>query len=569
MTLGNKDMGSILDRHHSLTKQILGDPYNAAVYLNRALCHEDLGFPDLAAGDAYKALLLIDEIRDPSGEYHIRALKALSVDPSVASYSRDLEGSVVHLNIEAYRLENTRWSSDVVQPLLDSLCLQCFEVLTSNLTKCGSLRSAYAYCERGLKSDPKNENLQTSKADIVRLFKNTRPQDASCWSAVFFDPKTDLPDRGLVRREIYPWNIYEPDRLADSSVSVLNKELSRVASKCSVKAISLPLLRENGLHRGEGRTVRQLGIFATDDLSPGETVLLESSVLTANNRLHEPLCDACSSELPLVSLSLPTYKCGDCDDTVFCSQSCMKDALTTYHPAVCGKDVETVGKDTGPDEAAESLYLLLLARVMALAETQGLHPLHLKETQFIWGDFIHSDGTYLHSNPASPLTTARHLPFSFKYNILSPVHVLEKMGIDIFAEAERYDFWIFNTLYAKFRGTASGQLNKRDGRPEVSAVHPMWSLANHSCAPNVRWEWAGKIKFKARADDEIVRWGSDKANKHSEGIKKGEEILNHYCDVGLPVQARREWALGALGGICICERCNWEAESDITESESR
>ena len=557
-------MSSILDRYHSLTKQILVNPYSAEVYLRRAVCHEDLGFPDLAAGDAYKALLLIDEIQDPAGQYHIRALEALYVDQSMASYSRGLEGSVAELSMEAYRLENTRRSLDVVQPLLDTLCLQCYEVLTSNLTKCGSLRSAYTYCERALQSDPKNENLQTSKADILRMFKSTRPQDASCWSAGSFDPKIDLSDRGSVRREIYPWNIYEPDRLADSSLSVLNKELSRVASKCSIKAISLPLLSENGLHGG--RTVRQLGIFATDDISPGETVLLESSVLTANNRLHDPLCDACSSELPLVSLGLPIYSCGDCDDTVFCSQSCMEDALTTYHPAVCGKDIETVGKDPEPSEAAESLYLLLLARVMALAETQGLHPLHLKETKFIWGDFIRSDDTYFHSNLASPLTTARHLPFSFKYNIISPLHVLEKMGIDIFAEVERYDFWIFNTLYAKFRGTASGRLNKRNGRPEVSAVHPIWSLANHSCAPNVRWEWAGKINFKAREDNEIVCWGSDKPNKHSEGIRKGEEILNHYCDVGLPVQLRREWAFGALGGVCICERCIWEAESDVTQA---
>ena len=552
-------MGAIFDRHHNLTKQMLANPYSAQIYLKRALCYEHLGFPDLAAGDAYKALLLIDEIQDPSGQYHVRALEAFSVDPSLAYHFREIEGSAAEVCSEAYRLENMGWSSDSTYLPLDTLSLKCYEVLTSNLAKCGSVRSAYAYCERGLQSYHKNENLQTLKADILTAFKSTRHQNVPFSSATSFDPNTDLSDRGSVRREIYPWNIYEPDRLADSSLSVLNKELSRVAPKCSVKAVSLPLLTEDRADWGEGRTVRQLGIFATDDFSPGETVLLESSVLTANNRLHEPLCDACSSELPLVSSNLPTYKCGDCDDTVFCSQNCMEDAVTTYHPAVCGKDVETIGKDTEPSEAAESLYLLLLARVMALAETQGLHPLHLKETKFIWGDFIHPDSTY---NPASPLTTTRHLPFSFKYNILGPLHLLEMMGIDIFAEVERYDFWVFNTLYAKFRGTASGRLNKRNGRPEVSAVHPMWSLANHSCAPNVRWEWAGKMSLKARKDDEIVCWGSSKSTKHSGGIRKGEEITNHYCDTGLPVQARREWAYGALGGLCLCDRCNWEAQTN-------
>lgn len=43
------------------------------------------------------------------------------------------------------------------------------------------------------------------------------------------------------------------------------------------------------------------------------------------------------------------------------------------------------------------------------------------------------------------------------------------------------------------------------------------------------------------------------------GIKAGEEILNHYCDVDLPVQQRREWAHGSLGGWCMCERCRDEA----------
>jgi hypothetical protein len=49
------------------------------------------------------------------------------------------------------------------------------------------------------------------------------------------------------------------------------------------------------------------------------------------------------------------------------------------------------------------------------------------------------------------------------------------------------------------------------------------------------------------------------------GIKKGEEILNHYCDVDLPVQQRREWARGSLGGWCMCKRCRDEAAAGETE----
>jgi hypothetical protein len=38
-----------------------------------------LGYPDLAAGDAYKALLLIDEVAE-DGEYHEEALEAAKDD---------------------------------------------------------------------------------------------------------------------------------------------------------------------------------------------------------------------------------------------------------------------------------------------------------------------------------------------------------------------------------------------------------------------------------------------------------------------------------------------------------
>lgn len=43
------------------------------------------------------------------------------------------------------------------------------------------------------------------------------------------------------------------------------------------------------------------------------------------------------------------------------------------------------------------------------------------------------------------------------------------------------------------------------------------------------------------------------------GIKAGEEILNHYCDIDLNVFDRREWAKGSLGGWCMCDRCRREA----------
>lgn len=60
-----------------LTSQLSDSPYECGCYLKRARCHELLGFPDLAAGDAYRALLLTDEVQDDSGEYHEQAIEAI------------------------------------------------------------------------------------------------------------------------------------------------------------------------------------------------------------------------------------------------------------------------------------------------------------------------------------------------------------------------------------------------------------------------------------------------------------------------------------------------------------
>ena len=437
--------------------------------------------------------------------------------------------------------------------------------MTSCLLRCGCLGSAYDFCLRGLQLEPHGTILGELRDEILKRNRDSQILSNPDWNESTFDFKNELPDQGSVRRELYPWNTHEPDRFSAASLSFLNSQMNEVAPKCSVRAVALPLLTEDGSHTSYDTKIKQLGIFAAEDIDPGETVLHESSLLTVSNRLHDPLCDACSSELPSISSSLPIYACPDCDDTVFCSLNCLELASSSYHPAICGKDLDFIGRETKPKDAVHTLYLLLLARAMALSKSQDIHPLELKETKYIWGDFIHPDSNYVHSASASDFTTARHLPFSFTYNILSPLHILEKMDIDIYATIEKFDTWIFNTLYAKFRGTASARLNVRDGKPEVCAVHPMWCLANHSCAPNVRWEWGGEIQFWARNEDEVVRWGpfqDQMEMKLRGGIKKGEEVLNHYCDVELKVKERREWAAGALGGMCVCKRCIWEDRED-------
>jgi hypothetical protein len=436
------------------------------------------------------------------------------------------------------------------------------DILVGCLIDCGSFRSAFDYIARARKAFPEDSAFEKHDANLTS--KISTFCKAKNWDLNDIEIE-DYPEKGFVRREQYPWNLHEPERSSDECLEFLNAEMEAIAPMLEIKLSKLPLINPSAVSPdAEVEYVQQLGVFAKEDIPPGACVLEEKSLLTSISRLYESYCDACSLALPnsqdatANGTESTVVSCEECNDVFFCSIDCHDLAQDSYHPSLCGVSVER-GQVSASD-APDALYTSLLVRALALAETQGLHPLELKEIRYIWGDYHgydldqtwHTDSEGQLADPFS--FVPQTLPFSFKNNILAPLHMLENMEVNIFTQSNRYDTWVFNTIFAKLRGTASAKQGL-DGRPEIGAVHPMWSLANHSCSPNVAWEWHGNIRFWAR--ENLVEWkGRDPNTKP--GIKKGEELFSHYCDVRLPLKERREWAVGALGGDCVCPRCVWE-----------
>jgi len=183
-------------------------------------------------------------------------------------------------------------------------------------------------------------------------------------------------------------------------------------------------------------------------------MLNEKSLLTGVARLHDSFCDACSIPLPSLSSEpnpdINITACEECGEAFFCGEECHNLAQDNYHPSLCGISFE---QSVSAGEVVDSLYTLLLIRALALAETQAVHPLELKEVRYIWGDYHGLDLKEIwESGPDVFKRVPLTLPFSFESNILKPLHILEKMDVNIFEESYRYDTWVFNTLYAKFRG---------------------------------------------------------------------------------------------------------------------
>ncbi|KAL4776838.1 hypothetical protein BDW60DRAFT_202938 [Aspergillus nidulans var. acristatus] len=607
------DTERLLQDRAAATTELYADPHNPSRHLTRARIHERLGFPDLASADAYRALSLLDSVVDPDGcEFHARKRVTPVPAPAPAKVPEEDEQA---------EEDEDEDDDDGFEPVTEeeyrSMIGDAYCLLVSGLKQCGCLRDAYEFAHRGrvvldeLTTDGDEiEGLQVLKQDLSNLTleigRESRMSNGAGKGLELADDCGEFNDetsldpsklkaQGFARRILYPWNEHEPDRKSPETLRLLNERLKDIAPKCEVRAVALPVLHEtttankNKEKEDEGEREEedvsiQLGLFAKEDLASGETILHESSLLTATNRLHDDTCDACNGPLPPLSSENPPVACSECCDIIFCSQICHDQAQITYHGAVCGlmENLESIGKDIpDPKDKADYLYLLLLGRALAMAQTQGVNPLDLDEVKYIWGDFVPYVSSELVSSPSAKQLelrsesveerTKRHrqrletLPFSFHLSILQPMRIVEEMGLDPYATLHRYDTWILNTLYAKFRGTASGRLSTWDGGPETCAVHPLWCLANHSCDPNVRWEWGGEIAFVVRGDEERVVWKrrGEEREKARGGIRKDEEILNHYCDVELSVKERREWAAGALGGMCLCKRCVWEAGEGV------
>ncbi|KAI9788313.1 MAG: hypothetical protein M1816_006999 [Peltula sp. TS41687] len=577
-----------LIERNKLTQLLYDNPYDLILYLERATSYAQLGYHDLAAGDAYRALLLTDEVEDEAEEYHaeaeeqLRAHQAHYEEKGCEEYFKrcpclgeappgndwDISEAVaVAAAAAAVReAESSPW-----QGLLEQKRLDCYMTLVSSLHMAGCLKSALEYCLRGLATYPDSLGLARLRGQIFDSAREQVPADTE------LDIK-DLPDQGSARREVYPWNEHEPDRFSSATLDFLNQELSKVGPKCEVRVTELPVLSTRSNDKNtpasssstNSSTNKQLGLFAKAHIRPGEIILREKSVLTASNRLHDPICDACTAVLPPTNTSSSSSStagpiaCPDCTDTLFCSPACLSLAQSTYHPASCATDSldASIARDVPASESADALYILLLARTLSMAITRTTHPLAMKEIKYTWGDFSAPSQQQAQQQQQQQAQTLL-VPFSLSTTITTPLHLLRALNVNPYTSlATLSEPWVIQTIYAKLRSTASARSSapasaasrsrSRSGTgsnaPNTAALHPLWCLANHDCEPNVSWGWDER-------DGEMRFWARGEGEGKGRGIKRGEEIRSHYCDVRLPWRERREWMVGCLRGWCRCGRC--------------
>ncbi|KAL8686086.1 MAG: hypothetical protein Q9218_007359, partial [Villophora microphyllina] len=80
------------------------------------------------------------------------------------------------------------------------------------------------------------------RREIIKKYNTILLEKNPNWNNWDWNPRTDLPEQGHARRELYPWNHHEPDRFSKENLSILNERIKKIAPKCEVRVTSLPVL---------------------------------------------------------------------------------------------------------------------------------------------------------------------------------------------------------------------------------------------------------------------------------------------------------------------------------------
>jgi hypothetical protein len=314
----------------------------------------------------------------------------------------------------------------------------------------------------------------------------------------------------------YPWMTEDLVTREDTCFEQVQNEFKLESNNCVVARSTI----RNVLDTEELVSHNDVfGVFATKNIDLTETVLIDRTTAGVISSLDR--CATCCNNLSDTTVNL-------CCTMPYCSKTCAQTAIQSFHAPLCGRDFKFLydAAKSAKFSADISVDSLLLLRVLALAiHEEAAHPLK----------------TSLLARLTPAYNIDQLIIFNFPDHIVTPIRILQEFGIDVFANSA-YDTWVIHTMRCRLQNNKHGQtLDDLHG----TAVNPLYSMFNHSCAPNIGWEHEGNTStLRLFAERSIV---------------EGEELFISYINQLDMEWAERQQALAAwLGMDCECERCQKE-----------
>ncbi|CAG8468060.1 2701_t:CDS:1 [Cetraspora pellucida] len=353
----------------------------------------------------------------------------------------------------------------------------------------------------------------------------------------------------------YPW---DRERLESRGNELNIGKLQRELDIISSKSVTISLLNPNKQNTSCETFTTQLGIFAKEEISEGTVALNEDPFLTVHG-YTSPRCSHCARYLKDSNFkdfkidqdnNLSTLNCQNnknCTE-IFCNKQCFDLAMTQYHPALCGKNLQPFlhilhqhksGKgDSNP---------LFLLKIFAYAKMRNISPLDIQEIKYLAQYRPSSIGI------TNDKKMEAYLPSIYFDFYFSTLELLEISPYDI-----QYDFWIYITIMCKLQVNSFG----RDG---LACLYKFMSFINHSCVPNAYTDPYVSMQYtggKDESSDEEIK--ENNINLVSlRKIQKGEQIFISYCNETLNKEDRAIHLIPAYGFECTCEKCRNEDPQDL------
>ena len=461
-----------------------------------------MGFPELAAGDAQKALSLCKNCYNEIDEGLIEFRKSGGTESAMWAQRNELHAKLFPLRISAERC------------LVDSLdkLYDFWEIL--EVCKAWKTRSPEVRLYR----------------DRFKVFKQRWQEKRSLMKERGF-PTIEMNKRltqGAALFRPYPFMAMEYMDRPNWLITNIRESLEKLSTgRCTLSSSKIPNIAKSS----------NLGIFATSDMDTGTVLFKDFSLMVASS--VNPFAPQLSNARKVCELCCDfieeqqggTVSCDSCP-AEYCDSNCRMVASVKYHKALCGKNFSWIydvwkGKEVDTYKAVEGAFWL---RILAICVQADCHPL---EQELI-------------ARLSSPYESAIPREWSLFGNVDRLNQILDQLGVDVYADL-RYDTWVLQTVWGRILNNSEASL-RSDGR-FVRTLGSLWSFLNHSCEPN-----AAIHQMQTRTGNDVQAAVAVLETKKP--IKKGEEIFISYGNYsGVDRASRQQDLQGWLPNGCRCTKC--------------
>ncbi|KAL8629626.1 hypothetical protein Q9189_004644, partial [Teloschistes chrysophthalmus] len=341
-----------------LTKDIQsGGNGTTSTWLQRANSLHGMGYDDLAAGDAWKAIvlddrqiMLIDNNRSQTGEYAANMGIATILHQQAEAYKRLAE---ILTALESYA---------EVEELCNEGLQKYWQILDATFVDLRSKAQQHTRDRRAKEND-----------SVPQSFRKAYEEK---WGAGSFNGSTG---GGKTTFQAYPWMPPKYIHRQENVIKEVETLFKTASSNCTLTKSSI----------GQGADVLDVyGVFATCDVAAGEKLFEDQTALAScavsasapsatprrtyivpgREHIKLSICENCYGYT-----SSPISAA--CCTTTYCGTQCRDLALSNYHKVLCGKDFSWLFLESAKLPKSDRFKGPTWLRILATCVQSGLHPL--------------------------------------------------------------------------------------------------------------------------------------------------------------------------------------------------